>query len=287
MKAAAALLALAILWTPPTAAAKEPELRVLASFLPISLFARNVVGKAPGVTVETMLPPALGCPHDYALTPGDMRKIARADLFLVNGRGMEDFLGAPVLRANPAVRIVETASAVPTLETPNPHTWVSPRNAILQVRSIEQALSAASPGNAPIFRRNADAFIGRLEDLVRESDEAAGRFRNRKVVVFHNVFDYLARDLGLTIVGYVEETPGQEPSAGEVASLVRRIRDAKAAVLLAEPQYPVRLAEMIGKEAGIPVRTLDPVATGSLSPAAYEEAMRRNLAILSEVLAAR
>lgn len=287
MKAAAALLAIAILWTPPPAAAKEPELRVLASFLPISLFARNVVGKAPGVTVETMLPPALGCPHDYALTPGDMRKIARADLFLVNGRGMEDFLGAPVLRANPAVRIVETASAVPTLETPNPHTWVSPRNAILQVRSIEQALSAASPGNAPVFRRNADAYIGRLGALVRESDEAAGRFRNRKVVVFHNVFDYLARDLGLTIVGYVEETPGQEPSAGEVASLVRRIRDAKAAVLLAEPQYPVRLAEMIGKEAGIPVRTLDPVATGSLSPDAYEEAMRRNLAILSEVLAAR
>ena len=287
MKAAAALLALAILWTPPPAAAKEPELRVLASFLPISLFARNVVGKAPGVTVETMLPPALGCPHDYALTPGDMRKIARADLFLVNGRGMEDFLGAPVLRANPAVRIVETASAVPTLEKPNPHTWVSPRNAILQVRSIEQALSAASPGNAPVFRRNADAYIGRLGALVRESDEAAGRFRNRKVVVFHNVFDYLARDLGLTIVGYVEETPGQEPSAGEVVSLVRRIRDAKAAVLLTEPQYPVRLAEMIGKEAGIPVRTLDPVATGSLSPTAYEEAMRRNLAILSEVLAAR
>jgi len=287
LKAAAALLAIAILWTPPPAAAKEPELRVLASFLPISLFARNVVGKAPGVTVETMLPPALGCPHDYALTPGDMRKIARADLFLVNGRGMEDFLGAPVLRANPAVRIVETASAVPALEKPNPHTWVSPRNAILQVRSIEQALSAASPGNAPVFRRNADAYIGRLGALVRESDEAAGRFRNRKVVVFHNVFDYLARDLGLTIVGYIEETPGQEPSAGEVVSLVRRIRDAKAAVLLAEPQYPARLAEMIGKEAGIPVRTLDPVATGSLSPTAYEEAMRRNLAILSEVLAAR
>jgi len=287
MKRVAALLALAFLWAPPSVAAKEPGLRVLASFLPIYLFAQNVGGGVPGVTVEMMLPAMLGCPHDYALTPGDMRKIARADLFLANGRGMEDFLGAPVLRANPAIRIVETASAVPPLHEPNPHTWVSPRNAILQVRAIEQSLSAASPGNAPFFRRNAEAYIERLGALAREFDEAAGRFRNRRIVTFHNVFDFLARDLGLTVVGHIEETPGQEPSAGEVAALVRRIRDTKAAALIAEPQYPVRLAEVIAKEAGIPVRTLDPVATGSISPAAYEEAMRRNLTILAEVLSAR
>lgn len=285
MRTAAALLVLSLLQAP--AAAKEPDLRVLASFLPIYLFARQVAGEAPGVSVEMMLPAMLGCPHDYVLTPGDMRKIARANLFLANGRGMEDFLGAPVLRANPAIRIVETASAVPPLDGANPHTWVSPRNAILQVRAIERALSAASPRNAPSFRRNADAYIGTLESLAREFDEAAARFRNRRIVAFHNVFDYLARDLGLTVVGYIEETPGQEPSAGEMAALVRRIRVAKAAVLLAEPQYPLRLAEMIAKEAGIPVRTLDPVATGSPSPAAYEEAMRRNLAVLEEVLSAR
>lgn len=287
MRAAAALLALALLCAPPAAAAKEPGLRVLASFLPIYLFAHNVVGDTPGITVERMLPAALGCPHDYALTPGDMRKIARADLFLANGRGMEDFLGAPVRRANPGIRVVETASAVPPTGEDNPHTWVSPRNAILQVRAIEQALAEASPENAPIFRRNADAYIERLGALVREFDEAAGRFRNRRIVTFHNVFDYLARDLDLEVVGHIEETPGQEPSAGEVAALVRRIRDTKAAALFAEPQYPTRLAEVIAKEAGIPVRTLDPVATGSISPAAYEDAMRRNLAILAEVLSAR
>lgn len=287
MRAAATLLALALLGAPPAAAAKEPGLRVLASFLPIYLFAQNVAGEAPGVTVELMLPSMLGCPHDYALTPGDMRKIARADLFLANGRGMEDFLGPPIRRANPAIRVVETASAVPPAGEENPHTWVSPRNAILQVRAIEQALAKASPGNAPVFRRNADAYIRRLEALVREFDEAAGRFRNRRIVTFHNVFDYLARDLNLTVVGHVEETPGQEPSAGEVAALVRRIRDTNASVLFAEPQYPIRLAETIAKEAGIPVRTLDPVATGSVSPDAYEEAMRRNLAILAEVLSTR
>jgi len=286
VRAAALLLAAALLGGTP-AAAKEPGLRVLASFLPIYLFARNVAGEAPGVTVERMLPAMLGCPHDYVLTPGDMRKIARADLFLANGRGMEDFLGAPVRRANPSIRIVETAAAVSLSGERNPHTWVSPRNAILQVRAIEGALAEASPEVAPIFHRNADAYIERLDALARAFDEAARHFRRRKIVVFHDVFDYLARDLGLEIVGYVERTAGQDPSAGEVAALIRTIRHTGAAVLFAEPQYPVRLAEMIAKEAGIPVRTLDPVATGSDAPTAYEEAMRRNLSVLVEALSAQ
>ncbi|GAB4364480.1 MAG: hypothetical protein Kow00128_06190 [Deltaproteobacteria bacterium] len=287
MRTAALFLAMALLGVPCPASAKGPGLRVLASFLPIYLFARNVAGNAPGVDVEMMLPAQLGCPHDYALTPGDMRKIARADLFLANGRGMEDFLGAPVRRVNPSIRVVETAAGVPPSPDDNPHTWVSPRNAILQVRAIERALAEASPGNAPLFRRNADAYIRRLAALTREFEEAAPRFRNRKIVTFHNVFDYLARDLGLTVVGRVEETAGQSPSAGEMAALIRTIRDTGAAAIFAEPQYPRRLAETIGREAGVPVRTLDPVATGSVSPTTYEEAMRKNLSVLTEVLSAR
>lgn len=273
--------------------AQGAGLRVLTSFLPIDVFTRNVVGDAPGVVVEMMLPASLGCPHDYSLSPGDMKKIAEADLFLANGLGMEEFTGAPVRRANPEIRIVETASLVPPLRAAgghgeiNPHTWVSPRNAIVQVRAIEKALSAASPENEAVFRRNADAYAGRLASLAREFVEAAGRFRNRNIVTFHNVFDYLARDLGLAVVGYVEGTPGQEPSAGEMRDLIRTIREKRAAAVFAEPQYPGRLAAMIAAEAGVPVLALDPFSTGSTAPTAYEEAMRRNLRTLAEALGTR
>ena len=273
--------------------AQGADLRVLTSFLPMYLFTRNVVGDAPGVGVEMMLPPSLGCPHDYSLSPGDMRKIAGADLFLANGLGMEEFLGAPVRRANSAIRVVETASSLVPLRAggghgdANPHTWVSPRNAIVQVRAIEKALSAASPENRPVFRRNADAYVGRLESLVREFDEAAGRFRRRNIVTFHNVFDYLARDLGLTVVGYIEGTPGQEPSAGEMRDLIRAIREKGAAAVFAEPQYPERLAAMVAAEAGVPVLVLDPVSTGSTALTTYEEVMRENLRTLAEALGTR
>ena len=287
------LLAAVLVLFPFPQSAQGGELRVLTSFLPMEIFTRNVVGDAPGVSVRMMLPATLGCPHDYSLSPGDMRKISEADLFIANGYGMEDFLGAPIRRANPDIRIVETASAVTPLLAGsghgeiNPHTWVSPRNAILQVRAIEKALSAASPENASVFRRNADAYTGRLEVLAGEFDKAAAHFRNRNIVTFHNIFDYLARDLGLTVVGWIEETPGQEPSAGEIRALIRTIRERKAAAVFAEPQYPGRLAAMVAEEAGVPTFMLDPVSTGSATPSTYEDVMRRNLRTLAEALGNR
>jgi ABC-type Zn uptake system ZnuABC Zn-binding protein ZnuA len=287
----------AALLLPAAAASPEAPLRVLASFLPMYLFTVNVVGDAPGVAVDIMLPAALGCPHDYALTPSDMRKIASADLFIANGLGMEEFLGDPVRKANPRIRVVETAASVPPLREIldpsdgrhrhaeiNPHAWVSPGNAVLQVRAIEKALREASPGNAARFRANADAYVRRLESLRREYETAAASFRKRNIVTFHNVFDHLAKDYGLTIVGKVENAPGQEPSAGEIRRLVRTIREKDVPALFAEPQYPQRIADVIAREAGIPVRVLDPVATGSTAPGTYEETMRRNLATLKEAL---
>lgn len=296
MRAAAACLALALLWAPSTAAAKEPGLRVLASFLPMYVFTVNVTGEARGVTVELLLPATVGGPHDYSLTPGDMKRIASADLFIANGCGMEEFLGSAAFKAARRVKVVETARAVPPLRVPaagrdpgdvNPHTWVSPRNAVLQVREIEKALSAEVPEAAPLFRRNADAYTARLRGLAREYEEAAQRFRNRNIVTFHNAFDYLARDLGLNIVGRIEETAGQEPSAGEIETLIRAIREKNVAAVFAEPQYPARLAEMIAAEGGVPVRILDPVATGPAAPSTYEDVMRRNLRTLTEVLGPR
>ncbi|RJP24596.1 MAG: zinc ABC transporter substrate-binding protein [Deltaproteobacteria bacterium] len=277
--------------------ASAAPLRVLASFLPMYIFTANVAGDAPGVVVDLMLPAALGCPHDYALTPSDLRKIAAADLFIANGAGMEEFLGAPVRKANPRIRVVETAASVPLLREShgagggdgkladmNPHTWVSPKNAVLQVRAIEKALSEAVPGDSARFGANADAYARRLEALSREFEEASSTFRRRNIVTFHNVFDYLARDYGLTIVGEVETAPGQEPSAGEIRKLVRTMRDRGVPALFTEPQYPGRIAKTISREAGVPMVALDPVATGGTAPGYYEVAMRRNLRALREAL---
>ncbi len=288
------LLLLVVLLVPAGTALAAPTLRVLTSFLPIYLFTKNVAGNAPGVEVEMMLPASLGCPHEYALTPADMKKIAAADLFVANGLGMEEFIGDPVRKANPKITVIESGAGIVPIRAAsesghghgdvNPHSWVSPRNAILQVRTIEKALSAASPVNGARFKANADGYVKRLETVAAEFDAASKQYKNRNIVTFHNVFDYLARDLGLSVVGEIEAVPGQEPSAGEIRKLLGIIRQSRAAAVFGEPQYPEKLAAMIGREAGVPVRALDPVATGATGLTAYEDAMRGNLRVLRETL---
>ncbi len=114
LKAAKLLVGLLITVTasPMGAATSQPEVRILASTFPIYLFTRNIVNGAHGVVVESMLPASMGCPHDYVLTPGDMEKISRAKIFVANGLGLEEFLGAPLERANPDMVLVDSSRGI-------------------------------------------------------------------------------------------------------------------------------------------------------------------------------
>ena len=289
------LIPFLIAWLLPfsAVAAAAPPLRVLASFSPMHIFTLNVVGDTPGVSVEMMLPASLGCPHDYALTASDMRKIAGADLFIANGMGMETFLDAVVRKANPRIRVIETSSSVKPLRAPdekehaahanegaNPHTWVSPKNAILQVRAIEKALSDASPQNRETFRANADAYAARIELLDHEYRDASAKFRKRNIVTFHSAFDYMAQEYGLSVVGRIED----DLSAARMRALLRTIKEKDVPAVFAAPENKERIIDIIAREAKIPVVRLDPVAAGPASPTAYEDAMRRNLKNLTEKL---
>ncbi len=90
----------------------EKTLKVLASTFPIYQITRNITAGASGIEVDLMIPAQMGCPHDYALTPQDMRKLAKADMLIINGQGMEEFLGAPLQKANPALKIIDSSQGI-------------------------------------------------------------------------------------------------------------------------------------------------------------------------------
>jgi len=86
--------------------------KILAGTFPVYLFARNVLSGVEGVEVQLMLPSDMGCPHDYVLTPADMEKIRGSDIFIANGLGLEEFLGDPLLRANPAIEVIDSSQGL-------------------------------------------------------------------------------------------------------------------------------------------------------------------------------
>ncbi|MBI4976612.1 MAG: zinc ABC transporter substrate-binding protein [Spirochaetes bacterium] len=264
--------------------------KVITSFFPMQVFAFNV---CEGTSIQPMLllPPALGCPHDYALTPRDVERLSHADALIISG-SMETFITPEKMRSiNPGLRIIDTSKGIARIGEAadghagsNPHLWVSPVVAAQQVRTMGRGLAAVYPAEAVRLSANAEMYAKRLETLAAAMKAALADLPSKKIVTFHDAFSYFARDLGLEVAGVIELDPGIAPSAkhiADVASLTKR-RGIKA--VFAEVQYPQAIARTVAQEAKVRVFTLDPAANGVVAKDYYEDTMKKNLAVLLEAL---
>ena len=287
------------------------EFRIVSSFFPMYLFAANIARDIPGVSVELLIPPQMGCPHNYDLTPEDLKQVGRANVYVMNGAGLESFGVDQIKNANPAITIIDSSSGIEAItlhdhdehddhdhgddhehdhhhhaSDVNPHFFSSPREAAKQVRAIAEGLARSDPEHASRYRENADAYARRLEEVAKELVEASKGFENEKIVTMHEVFDYLARDCGLEVVGTIQGTAGQEPSSARMRTLIDKIKEVKPGAIFTEPQYNRQVAATIASESGVPIEELDPVASGPPNAPLdyYERRMNKNLAVLIRTL---
>jgi ABC-type Zn uptake system ZnuABC Zn-binding protein ZnuA len=159
----------------------------------------------------------------------------------------------------------------------NPHLWLDVAYAEKYVDRIETALASADPAHAATFSANADAYRARLAALDTDIRNRLAQLpsADRVVVSFHDAFPYFAAAYGLTVVGSIVSAPGQDPSAGEIASLVTKIRDSGAKAIFAEAQFNPKLAETIAGETGATVVTdLYTDSVGDAPVDTYEAMMR-------------
>lgn len=289
--------------------AKEPgkPLQVVCTILPLYILTLNVVGHISGVEVKLLLPPHQGCPHNYDLTPGDLIKLKQADLIIANGLGMEEFMEKTLQQSNlkslvllATEKVVPIASrsgsaSLPYAKRPqvksghhegpvNGHAWVSPKIAALMVRTIAEGLALKDPLHSREYQVNGLQYAKILEDLDREMTQWVSRANNKKCLAFHDALDYLARDIGLILIGVVESHPGIEPSPREMIHLIKTLKEQKAAAIFSEPQYSDKVVRLLSKESGVPFFELDPVATGKPAADTYEKAMKKNLEILKRAI---
>ncbi|MBF0386756.1 MAG: zinc ABC transporter substrate-binding protein [Candidatus Omnitrophica bacterium] len=279
------VLSLALLFTTAAMAVEEGKtIRVVASFYPIYIMARNVLKDVPGVTITNLTATAAGCLHDYTLTTADMKKLTDADIFIANGAGMESFLDRIVVQY-PWIKIFQLSSVVPLIagagqDNYNPHVWVSVKNAIMEVQNLGVVMAQADPLHAELYRRNTGEYVVRLEALRLKMHAGLERYRGTKIITFHEAFPYFAQEFGLDIAAVVEREPGSEPGARELAETVDIVRKAGIRALFSEPQYPALAAQTIARETGATVYQLDPSVSGPDDMDAYLQIMEKNLEVL-------
>lgn len=263
-----------------TANEKE-EFRIVTSFYPMYIATMNIVDGCDGVTLENLSEPQTGCLHDYQLTPADMVLLSKADVFIVNGGGIENFL-TEVAARYPNLTIINTGDFVDMLED-NAHAWMDLEDYQMQVSAISEGLAEADESHATAYANNADAYCEKVQSLL-DSAEDLKQALGKKVIIFHEAYEYIAEEWGMEVSYVLDLDEERQVSAGEAADVVKAIKEDGADVILAEKRYGEDMAESMKKEAGAKIVYLDTCVRGEYEKDSYLDAMQSNLELLKGAL---
>ncbi|MBI4842774.1 MAG: zinc ABC transporter substrate-binding protein [Nitrospirae bacterium] len=253
------------------------RLRILTTIPPLYSFTKNIAGSL--ADVENLLSSGAG-PHEYSFTPADIRKAADSDILIKNGLGLERWLDSLEGSAvNDGLVIVDTSRGIGVMNN-NPHIWLSPRNAIIQVKNIADALQKADPANSDAYAHNAEEYIGRLRLLDEEIKNAVSGWTDKNFISYHSAFLYFARDYGLNQAGVIEESSEKGPTPGRINDIINTARKAGIKAIFSEPGPQPAGVAMIADELGLKIYKIDTMERGDLSAAWYEEKIKANLLVM-------
>ncbi len=272
-------------------ARSDGKFHIVTSFYPMYIDAVNIAGGIEGVEIVNMTKPQTGCLHDYQLTTEDMKTLEKADVFIINGMGMESFM-EKAMSARKDLKVIDASDSTtihPLLEgdEPNPHVWTSITYSIAQVKAITSQLCQADPAHEKEYKQNALEYVMKLDQLRNNMHEELDLLPHKDVVTFHEAFPYFAREFGLNIVTVIEREPGTEPTPKELEETIDLINQHEVTALFTEPQYSPSAAETIARETETAIYPLDPIVTGEADDTAkdaYIERMKKNSVVLQEAL---
>lgn len=229
---------------------------IMVTTLPLADFVENI-GKER-VKVDVLVPPGAS-PHTYEPTPSQLRKVSSAKMFVKVGSGVEFELRwvDKLIAINQEMLVVDTSRGVKMLGT-DPHIWLSPLNAGIQVENIYLGLIRIDPKNKDYYNLNKEKYLIMLNKLDQEIRDKLARVRSRKFIVFHPAWGYFAKEYGLEQIGI--EIDGKEPSAGDIKRLIDMAGKDDIKIIFASPQFNPESAEVIAHEIGGRVVFIDPLS---------------------------
>ena len=243
------------------------RIKVATTIPPLGDFVKAVGGEKVEVTV--VVPPGAE-PHTFEPTPSLMMNVAKANLYVMNGAGLEFWMDK-LLEANKRMVVVDSSQGVALLEERkgeiDPHVWISLRNAAFQVNNICSGLITVDPANKDYYIKNRDDYLQKLQSLDEELNQTFAGKKNRVFIVHHPAWTYFARDYDLSQVPLMENEKEPGPKyLGEMIDLARRNN---ITTIFIEPEYNPKAAEVIAREMNARIVTLDPLAENYYESMAY------------------
>jgi zinc transport system substrate-binding protein len=253
---------------------QQDKIDVVVTIPPLADFVDGVGRDKVEVTV--MVPPGAS-PHTYEPTPSQLKKVGKAKMYVMVGSGVEfeltwmDKIAAMnkkmlVVDASEGIRLLDMEGNHPGEEQheehehkgKDPHIWLSPMNAKTMVQNICGGLIEVDPENEEYYIQNRNQYLDQLTELDRFIKERLEGIESRKFMVYHPSWGYLAKEYGLEQIPI--EHAGKEPTAKEIKDAVEMAKKYDIKVIFVSPQSTTKSAEVIAKEIGGEIASIDPLA---------------------------
>ncbi|MDL2281004.1 zinc ABC transporter substrate-binding protein [Selenomonadales bacterium OttesenSCG-928-I06] len=260
------------------------KIKVIASVYPVYEFTKQV-GKDK--IDLSMLSPVGGDPHDFEPTPKEIIKLKSADIFIYHGADLEPWV-ENLINKNTLqdVTIVEASKNVKLLEffgdhhnhnhnnntdehDVDPHVWLDPERAIIEVNNIAEALAQKDPKNAEYYKENAKEYNLKLAKLDEEFSANKEYFQGKKLVTNHAAFGYLADKYGFEQIAVMGLMHDAQSTPERIAIVSNLCKQHEIKYIFTETVVNTKLTEAIAKEVGAEILVLNPL--DSLTKEEYEQ----------------
>lgn len=300
----------------------DDMLTVVTSFYPMYIAALNIVDEVEGVRLENLSEPQTGCLHDFQLTPEDMKLLSTADVFVINGGGIESFM-SDVAKAYPKLDVVEACEDVALLSEDdadsdhdhdhdadtesdsdhdhdheadaesdsahdhdhgdeNAHAWMSVPRYRTMVQTIASRLAEKDAKHADEYYANAKAYDAKLAVLEEKINSIKSLTNGQNIIIFHEAYAYVADDFSMNACYLLDLDEERSVSAGEIKQVIGAIKDDGVSVILAEEFYGKSMGDTVSRETDVHVIYIDPLNRGEYDKDSYLDGMEHNIELIKE-----
>lgn len=269
---------------------QQENAQVVATTKPVYDFT-DFLCQNTGIQVELLVTENLSCLHDYTLQVRQMRAVEAAQVVVMNGAGLEEFLDD----ALQSKEIIIDASQGITLlcgdhdhehqhdghhHGEDPHIWLSVANAKQMAENISQGLIAQFPQHRDTLLENLSALNQKFDALTAYGNDAFSQLKVKELITFHDGFAYFADFWHLHILHSLEEESGSEASAAELKELIALVEDHSLPAIFVEENGSTSASRVVSDETGARIFTLN-MAMGEKD---YFESMYQNIDSIKEAL---
>lgn len=268
---------------------EDGKVHIVTSFYPIYIMTLNITDGIENVEVSNMTSEFSGCIHDYTLKTQDLKKFEKADIFVENGFGIENF-SQKIIDTYPEIKVIESGKQISDYiyeddkkENINAHFWTSIDNYILQIKEISSELSKIDVNNMEKYKENENKYITKLENLKKEYTEKLKTIQNKKVISLNESFSYLLKFVGINEMLIETDHEQTSLSAEMIRNVIDNMNENNIKTIIIEQNDNEQNAKTIANETGAKIYKLKDCMSGDNTLDSYINTMRENLEILTNI----